>query len=173
MYSTVLSIKNVAFAYKETFLCLKDQPYILGIVLFAPLFNFFISPLFSVTASHFLCLNFILYGKANIIINNGFLYIVATAMALLVVIVTIMNIATSVTIKKRIPEQVIGRVISMIQLCSTISIPLGQLLYGFLADQFSITISYLISTIGLAITFIIMRKTYHMILLIKREEEKC
>lgn len=223
----IFSLKNVAFSYKETFLCLKGQPYVIGIILFAPLFNFFISPLFSVTASHFfrvtmqanvgmyamfntvlgiaglfapflamifiknenefksnengtiasilvlLCLNFTLYSKANIITYNGFLYIVATAMALLVVIVTMMNIATSITIKKRIPEQVIGRVISMIQLCSTISIPLGQLLYGFLADQFSITISYLISTLGLAITFIIMRKTYHMLLSIRREEEKC
>lgn len=116
-----------------------------------------------VSAAVLLCLICILYFGADAISANGTLYIVTGAMALLVAIVTIMNIATSITIKKHIPEQIIGRVISMIQLCATISVPLGQLFYGFCADNLPVTISYLISSFGLVITFVVMVKTYRVL----------
>ncbi len=211
------SPKHIFSAYWEAILCVKEHLYVIGIILFAPLFNFFVSPLFSVTAPHYfrvtmqanvdmyamfnvvlgvaglvapflsmvlisdqdeyrankggtvvsaavlLCLICILYFGADAISSNGTLYIVTGAMALLVAIVTIMNIATSITIKKHIPEQIIGRVISMIQLCATISVPLGQLFYGFCADNLPVTISYLISSFGLVITFIVMVKTYRVL----------
>ncbi len=211
------SLKSALFSYKEAFLSLKNHPYVIGIILFAPLFNFFVSPLLSVTASHFfrvtmhasvgmyamfntvlgiaglfapflamffinnddeykankngtaasilvlLCLSCILYWGTNILSKNSSLYIVTLAMAFLVAIVTIMNIATSITIKKRIPEQLMGRVISMIQLCATISVPISQLFYGFFADKCSTIISYLISTFGLVLTLGVMKKTYCLI----------
>lgn len=212
-----VSINNTFNAYKETILCLKNHPYAIGVILFAPLFNFFINPLFSVTAPHYFrvtmqadvdlyalfniilgiagvvapflamalirdndeykankggtvfsavvlfCLSSILYFENDTISTNVALYTVTGAMACLVVIVTIMNIASSITIKKNIPEQIIGRVFSIIQLCATLSIPLGQLFYGVCIDQFPITISYLISILGLVITFAVMSWTYRII----------
>lgn len=211
------SLRSAYNAYREAVLCLKDHSYIVGIVLFAPLFNFFVSPLFSVTAPHYfritmqadvnmyamfntalgiagliapflamvfisdrdeyrankggtavaavvlLCLSCILYFGNNIVSSAMPLLTVTAAMALLVAIVTIMNIATSITVKKRIPEQIIGRAVSMIQLCATISVPMGQMFFGFCADKLPVTISYLISAMGLVITLGVMIKTYRVI----------
>ena len=213
----IFSLRNTFNAYREAILCLKDHSYIIGIVLFAPLFNFFVTPLFSVTAPHYfritmqanvdlyavfntvlgiagliapflamifindedeyrankggtavavvvlLCLSCVLYFGSNVIPSIVLLYTVTAAMALLIAIVTIMNIATSITIKRRIPEQIIGRVVSMIQLCATISVPMGQMFFGFCADKFPVTISYLFSAIGLVITLVVMIKTYRLI----------
>lgn len=210
----VFSLKNTFSTYHKTIRCLKEYPYVIGIILFAPLFNFFISPLFSVTAPHYfrvtmqtnvdmyavfnavlggagllapflsmvlisdkaeykankagtaaaaavlLCLSGVLYFGEGAFSAKGALYAVTGAMAFLVVIVTIMNIATSITIKKHIPEQIIGRVISMIQLCAVISVPLGQLFYGLCADKFQTAFSCLISFFGIMITFAVMVKTY-------------
>ena len=63
-------------------------------------------------------------------------------MMILVVEVTTMSIATSITLKKRIPEYIMGRILSIIQLCATISVPIGQLFYGICADCFPITFSF-------------------------------
>ncbi len=214
---STFSLKSTYIAYREAILCLKKHPYVIGFMLFAPLFNFFVSPLFSVTAPHYfritmnanvemysmfnmalgvagliapfiamvlindkdeykankggviasnavlICLLCILYFGSEAISVNGALYTVTGAMAFLVVIVTIMNIATSITIKKHISEQIIGRVISMIQLCATISMPFGQLFYGFCIDKFSIITSYIISILGLTITYVLMLRTYRII----------
>ena len=211
------SLKNAFDAYKQAFCCLKDYPYVIGIVLFAPLFNFFISPLLSVTAPHYfrvtmqsdvdfyalfniilgiagliapflamvfisdrdeykankggtlasivvlLCLVGILHFGTGILSAHGALYTVTGALALLVAIITIMNIATSITIKKHISDSIMGRVISMIQLCATISVPLGQLFYGLCTDLFPVTVSFLISVFGLVITLLVMVRTYQMI----------
>ncbi|WP_461815801.1 MFS transporter [Faecalimonas sp.] len=222
--SPIFSLRNTFQAYQEASLCLKDHAYIWGIILFAPLFNFFVGPLFSVTAPHYfritmqanvdlyamfnmvlgiagliapflamsfindedeykankggtsvaavalLCLSCILYFGNNAIPATTSLYIVTATMALLVAIVTIMNIATSITIKRYIPEQIIGRVVSMIQLSATISVPIGQMFYGFCADKLPVTIVYLASAIGLVITFVVMNKTYRVIKIQKRRK---
>lgn len=211
------TLKHALGAYQEAFQCLKDHPYVIGIILFAPLFNFFVSPLFSVTAPHYfrvtmqadvnlyamfntllgvsglaapflgmvlihdeseyranqagtvisaavlLCLSGVLYFGQDALSAHGALYAVTGAMAFLVAVMTIMNIATSITIKKRIPEQIMGRILSMIQLCATISVPLGQLFYGLCTDRFPVTLSFLISAVGLSITFVVMTKTYQAI----------
>ena len=214
---SIFSFKNVYNSYRDAILCLKNHTYIIGIILFAPLFNFFISPLFSVIAPHYfritmqtdidiyaifntvlgisgliapffamifindkyeyrankigtvvstfilICLSYILYFYNDIITENISLFTVIIAMVLLMVIITIMNIATSITVKKRIPAEIIGRVISIIQLCATISVPLGQIFFGFCADKFPLYLSYLISAGGLILTFIIMIITYKTI----------
>ncbi len=41
-------------SYKEAIVSLQEYNYVLGVILFAPLFNFFVSPLFSVTVPHFI-----------------------------------------------------------------------------------------------------------------------
>ncbi len=211
------SPRSTFHAYRESFLCLKAHPHIIGIILFAPLFNFFVSPLFSVTVPHYFrvtmladvelyavfntvlgiaglitpffamlcigdqdearankvgtilsavvlgCLTAILQVGSNRLSANGKLYTVIGAMALLVSMITMMNIATSITIKKQIPEQILGRVISIIQLFATISVPLGQLFYGLCSDHFPFTVSLLLSFVGLWITFSVMAATYKQI----------
>lgn len=212
-----VSLKHAAGAYQETIFCLKEYPYVTGIILFAPLFNFFVSPLFSVAAPHYFrvtmqadvnvyamfntvlgiagllapFLSMVLIGdreehRANkagtvaaaavllwlsgcfyfgkdTLSATGALYGMTGAMALLVAIVTIMNIATSITIKKNVPERIMGRVLSMIQLCATISVPLGQLCYGVLIDRFPVAAACLISSLGLVFTFVVMVGTYQKI----------
>lgn len=211
------SLRNIGIAYQNVFLCLKEHPYVLGIILFAPLFNFFINPLFSIMVPYYfrvtlqtdvdmyamfqiilggagllapflsvglindrqeykankagtvisaavlLCLSGILYIGDGRISANVKVYTMIGAMALLVMVVTIMNIATSITIKKHIPGQIMGRVITIIQLCATISVPLGQLFYGICTDKFSVSVSCLISVFGLAAAFEVMVRTYREI----------
>lgn len=213
------SIKGTIRGYKEIFRDLTREKYIWGIILFAPLFNFFVNPLFSVTIPHyfritagagenmlamfnsalgiagliapftamvfikddaedkanlrgtvFSCmtlfvLSAILFLKPYGGIQKS-LYIITGAMMLITAFITIMNIAASITIKRNIPKQMLGRLISVIQLCAIIAVPLGQLFYGLLADLFPITASCLVSVAGLCFTYIIMKKTY---VLIKRE----
>lgn len=208
---------NIRTVYREAYCGIKKYPYVVGIILFAPLFNFFVAPQFSVVAPYFfrltmnanidayamfnavlgfagllapffamffvddrdeykankagtlvaasvlICLVVALRFGSGFISQNGMLYAVTGAMALLVLIITIMNIATSITIKKHIPEQILGRVLSIIQLCATISVPLGQLFYGVCMDSFPVVVSLIISALGLVITFIVMVKTYQRI----------
>ncbi len=211
---SALSLSGTYNAYREAILCLKNYPYIIGIIMFAPLFNFFVSPLFSVTAAHYfritmqadvdmyamfntvlgisglispflamffisdkdeckalkrgtaagavvlLCLSCFLYFAKNLLSPLIPLLTVTAAMALTTAIVTVMNIAASITVKKRIPEKILGRVISVIQLSAAISIPLGQLCFGLFADKLPVAASYLLSSMGLALTLIMIIRTY-------------
>ena len=97
------------------------------------------------------------------------LSIIAGAMVLAVIIITLMSIATTITVKTSIPEQVLGRIASIIQLCAIVSTPLGQLLYGYFADRFPIFLSFACSSLGLLATYVIMKKTYKKL---KREKQK-
>lgn len=92
--------------------------------------------------------------------SEALLYIVVGIMAIAVIIITVMNIATTITIKSKIPEDILGRIVSIIQLCAVVAMPLGQLLYGYFADNFPATISFIFSAFGLCITYLVMRKTY-------------
>lgn len=92
--------------------------------------------------------------------SGTLLSIVAGAMVLAVIIITIMSIATTITVKTSIPEQVLGRITSIIQLSAIVSTPLGQLLYGYFADRFSVFLSFTCSSLGLLATYMIMKKTY-------------
>lgn len=210
----VFSVLKTVAAYKETALFLKNDRSIVCLLLFAPIFNFFISPLFSVTASYYfrvsmaastemlamfnsalgmaslaapfiamvlikdenekktnMCVSLFcavilfmlacfLYVKRSQLSKNSLLYSVTLTMMILVVAVTIMSITTSISLKKRIPEYIMGRILSIIQLCATISVPIGQLFYGVCADHFPIMISFLISSGGLIFAYIIMVKAY-------------
>lgn len=209
-------------SYKEAIVSLQEYNYVLGVILFAPLFNFFVSPLFSVTVPHFIRITtkssieiYTAYNlalgiasvvapfiamwlirdkaehKANLrgtiiyaflmlilsFVTQSFssiqpatlLSIIAGAMVLAVIIITLMSIATTITVKTSIPEQVLGRIASIIQLCAIVSTPLGQLLYGYFADRFPIFLSFACSSLGLLATYVIMKKTYKKL---KREKQK-
>lgn len=207
------SLKDTCRTYRDAVVSLKSYPYVIGIILFAPLFNFFISPLFSVTAPHYfrvtmqadvnqyamfnmalgiagliapffamvfirdederranlggtLASALLLLGLTVVVhfsASHFLPYLFTGTMALLTAIITIMNIATSITMKKRIPTEMMGRVISMIQLCATISVPLGQLFYGLCTDHFPVTVSLLLSVAGLMVTLAVMIQTYRLI----------
>lgn len=211
------SLKDTYNAYANAASCLKNHPYIIGIMLLAPLFNFFVSPLFSITAPHYfcitmqsdvdmyamfnaslgisglispllamvfisdkdeyrtnsctvsasaailLCVGSILHFAGNILPPIALIYIITAAMSLLVAGVTIMNIAASITIKKHIPKQILGRAISIVQLFAAISIPIGQLFFGLCADKLHVSASYFLSAAGLSITLAVMVKTYHAV----------
>ena len=210
----VFSLTQTISAYKEAALYLKNENSIVYLLFFAPIFNFFVNPLFSVTTSHYIrismaasmeryamfnsalgiaslvapfiamvliqdedekkanmisslfcavilfMLTCFLHFKSSQISPSNLLYSVTIIMMILVVEVTTMSIATSITLKKRIPEYIMGRILSIIQLCATISVPIGQLFYGICADCFPITFSFLISSCGLVFSFIIMKKFY-------------
>lgn len=209
----LISLKHIFGTYRDAVISLKKRPYVIGIILFAPLFNFFLNPLFSVTAPHYFRVTMHsgveLYAVFNTVLGlagviapfcamafirdkdeyrvnqigilssaavllvligilcygghlaaNTAMYAVTGAMALLVGLITVMNIAVSIAIKRRIPEHMLGRVISVIQLFATISVPLGQLVYGVCADRFSLPTSYLLSVFGLGLTFVVMVQTY-------------
>lgn len=213
-------LRSLFGSYKEAIAALKEYKYVIGIVLFAPLFNFFISPLFSVTVPHFIRITmkssieiFTIYNlalgiagviapftamwmisdnsehKANLIGTSlcagllmilsfitvkfsgmqqgiqpeALVNIVAGAMMLTVIIITVMSIATTITIKTKIPEKVLGRIISILQLCAVISMPLGQLLYGYFADRFPVYLSFICSSLGLIATYVVMKITYKKI----------
>ena len=200
-------------SYKEAIVSLQEYNYVLGVILFAPLFNFFVSPLFSVTVPHFIRITtkssieiYTAYNlalgiasvvapfiamwlirdkaehKANLrgtiiyaflmlilsFVTQSFssiqpatlLSIIVGAMVLAVIIITLMSIATTITVKTSIPEQVLGRIASIIQLCAIVSTPLGQLLYGYFADRFPIFLSFACSSLGLLATYVIMKRTY-------------
>lgn len=211
--SKINIVRDSITSYKSAVISLKEYPFVVGIVLFAPLFNFFIAPLFSIIVPHFIRItlnsNVDVYTAYNLILGvagliapfiammviknddekkanmNGtlflagmlvflsfalnylfniqsevLLYIVVGIMAIAVIIITVMNIATTITIKSKIPEDILGRIVSIIQLCAVVAMPLGQLLYGYFADNFQATISFIFSAFGLCITYLVMRKTY-------------
>lgn len=211
------SLSGTFTAYHEAFLSLRKHPYLIAILLFAPLFNFFIGPLFSVTVPHYFRVTMSsgvdMYALSNMVLGaaglmapfiamllirdgtehkanlggtaasaasllgliailhfgegrisaEGTLYAVTAFMAALVTIITIINIAASIITKKYIPEQLMGRMLSMIQLCAEITIPLGQLFYGLCADKAPITVSLWISVFGLVLTLAIMSRAYSML----------
>ncbi len=214
---SVGSLRSAGNAYRETVRCLKENPHVIGIILLAPLFNFFVNPLFSVAAPHYFRVKMdvgveqyalfntalgaagliapflamvliddkaeyraneggtmacavVLLGLAGIlrykkggISSNGSLYLVTGGMMLMVAIITMMNIASVITVKKSIPEAIMGRMISLIQLCATVSVPLGQLFYGLCADCLPITSLFLIASFGLWAVLAIMVRTYRAI----------
>lgn len=210
----ICSFKTAVAMHRDAIRCLKEQPAVVGILLFAPLFNFFASPLFSVTAPHYfritmqggvdayaafhmvlgaagltapflamlcigdreeahaneggvlaaiavlLCLAVILQLHVSV---RAALIAFTTAMALLTAIITVMSIATSISVKKRIPMQLLGRMISLIQLFAVISVPLGQLLYGICTDHAPVWAALLLSAAGLILTLCVMVRTYRSI----------
>ena len=210
----VFSFHRIHERYKEIITFLRENPTIVYVLLFAPILNFFINPLFSVTTAYYFRVtmdaNTEMYAmfnsflgiatllapfiaitliqnvdekKINMTVSNfcavtlltlsgyllllgarvsqnGLLRSVTLTMMILVVGVSIMSMATSITLKKRIPKVMMNRILPIVQLCASISIPIGHLFYGICADHFSITFSLLISVCGLLLAYSIMLKAY-------------
>ena len=75
-------------------------------------------------------------------------------------VLILMNIATTVVFKTRVKLDYIGRVSSIINLLATVSVPFGQLLFGYLADSCAVSVSFFLSAIGMFLVFLIARKMF-------------
>lgn len=103
------------------------------------------------------------------ILDNSFILLISIGIAVSMNMVLIsMNIATTVVFKKRVKLDYIGRVASIINLLATISIPLGQLIFGYLADSQPIGVSFFVSAVGMFVVFLIARKMF----LTEREQDE-
>jgi MFS family permease len=103
------------------------------------------------------------------ILDNSFILLISIGIAVSMNMVLIsMNIATTVVFKKRVKLDYIGRVASIINLLATISIPLGQLIFGYLADSQQIGVSFFVSAVGMFVVFLIARKMF----LTEREQDE-
>lgn len=79
---------------------------------------------------------------------------------ILVVSVISLNIMNNVLFQTIIPESFISRFMSIVRMLSTISIPLGQLIFGFLGDHVPIAYSFFFSFIGLYICYLLSNKIF-------------
>ncbi len=108
-----------------------------------------------------LSLSIVVLPRIGRLLGSSKILILCIAVAVLMnMILILMNIATTVVFKKRIKLEYIGRVSSIINLLAMISIPVGQLVFGYLADSQPINISFLISAMGMFIVFLIARKMF-------------
>jgi len=80
--------------------------------------------------------------------------IILTLTCILVITVITINIMNSVIFQVIIPDSFIGRFYSVMRMVSTVSIPIGQVFYGFLSDYTPLYFSYVVSTAGIFICFI-------------------
>ncbi len=102
-------------------------------------------------------------------LDNSFILLISIGIAVSMnMVLILMNIATSVVFKTRVRLDYIGRVASMINLLATISVPLGQLIFGYLADSQPIGVSFFVSAVGMFVVFLIARKMF----LTEREQDE-
>ncbi len=96
-------------------------------------------------------------------LGNSFILLISIGIAVLMsTVLVLMNIATTVVFKTKVRLDYIGRVASIINLLATISVPLGQLIFGYLADSQPISTSFFISAVGMFVVFLIARKMFQV-----------
>ncbi len=94
-------------------------------------------------------------------LGDSFILMISISIAVLMsAVLILMNIATTVVFKTTVRLDYIGRVVSIINLLATISVPLGQLFFGYLADSQPIGLSFLLSAAGMFVVFLIARKMF-------------
>lgn len=87
-------------------------------------------------------------------LGNSFILLISIGIAVMMnTVLILMNIATTVVFKTKVRLDYIGRVASIINLLATISVPLGQLIFGYLADSQPIGTSFFISAAGMFMVF--------------------
>jgi hypothetical protein len=94
-------------------------------------------------------------------LGNTVLLVIGIAIAVFMsAVLILMNIATTVVFKTRVRLDYIGRVSSTINLLATVSVPLGQLLFGYLTDLCAVSVSFFLSAIGMFWVFLIARSMF-------------
>lgn len=77
------------------------------------------------------------------------------------ILATYINIQLSTISEKIIPEQFLGRIGTTLGMLSTISVPIGQLVFGIILDYFNATVCLVVSIVGLVVFLIIANRMYH------------
>lgn len=90
-----------------------------------------------------------------VINSNGIYFIMLITVFGVNVFMAVMNAATSTLFKQEISLKYINRVTAIINMLATILLPLGQIIYGILADKFSIIMSFILALIGITGIFIL------------------
>lgn len=194
---------------RATAIILKENVMLRRVVILAPLINFFLSPILSVTYPFYLNeligVSSYQYGvfesisgfalviggvvsikllkkreyndvlkKAILGIGSGifiqlilitvtketmdsYILLIISATGIYVLL-AIMNVATSTMFKQQVPIRHMGRVTAFVNLLATILLPLGQILYGLLADNFEIVISFVFAFLGMFGIYMIVKK---------------
>ncbi len=88
------------------------------------------------------------------------MYVILMLTCILVITVITINIMNSVIFQVIVPDTFIGRFYSVMRMISTISVPIGQVFYGFLSDYTPLYFSYAASSAGIFICFIIARNIF-------------
>ena len=76
------------------------------------------------------------------------------------VLATYINIQLSTLGAKMVPEQFLGRIGTTMGMLATISVPIGQLVFGIILDHFNATVCLVVSIVGLAVFLIIANRMY-------------
>ncbi|MHB8807301.1 MAG: MFS transporter [Anaerolineaceae bacterium] len=116
-----------------------------------------------------LSLSIVVLPSVSQALGNLFILRISIGIAVMMsTVLILMNIATTVVFKTKVRLDYIGRVASIINLFATISVPLGQLIFGYLADSQPIGISFFISAVGMFVVFLIARRMFQ----IEREKDE-
>ena len=86
--------------------------------------------------------------------------VILTLTCILVITVITINIMNSVIFQVIVPDTFIGRFYSVMRMISTVSIPVGQVVYGFLSDYTPLYFSYVVSAAGIFICFMIASNVF-------------
>lgn len=73
------------------------------------------------------------------------------------IFMSVMNAATSTLFKQKIPIGNMSRITAVINLLATVLLPIGQIMYGVLADKFNILISFMVSLSGISGIYFLCR----------------
>ena len=76
------------------------------------------------------------------------------------ILATYINIQLSTLGAKMVPEQFLGRIGTTLGMLSTISVPIGQLVFGIILDNFNATVCLAVSIMGLVVFLIVANRMY-------------
>ena len=76
------------------------------------------------------------------------------------ILATYINIQLSTLGAKMVPEQFLGRIGTTLGMLSTISVPIGQLVFGIILDNFNATVCLVVSIVGLVVFLIVANRMY-------------
>ena len=76
------------------------------------------------------------------------------------ILATYINIQLSTLGAKMVPEQFLGRIGTTMGMLATISVPIGQLVFGIILDNFNATVCLAVSIVGLVVFLIVANRMY-------------
>ncbi|MGH2317778.1 MFS transporter [Planococcus sp. SE5232] len=101
-------------------------------------------------------------GIRGVIASPIIMYLIVTISSMLVMFaLTVVNIFINTKIQQETPSNLLGKVMAIQITAGTIAVPIGQVLFGFLVDEFATQMYLLIFGVGI-LTFIISLGIYQI-----------